>query len=72
MGKDSAEGIATELVGAGLVDPHDSVPISLNLTKLLDAQLQPAAVPPKAVTFHLVSRLIRPDTIDFWIFTNVP
>ncbi|KAL0851954.1 hypothetical protein ABMA28_000235 [Loxostege sticticalis] len=55
MGKDSAEGIATELVGAGLVDPHDSVPISLNLTKLLDAQLQPAAVPPKAVTFHLNS-----------------
>ncbi|XP_028178861.1 serine/threonine-protein kinase OSR1-like isoform X2 [Ostrinia furnacalis] len=55
MGKDSAEGIATELVGAGLVDPHDSVPISLNLAKLLDAQVQALTTPPKAVTFHLNS-----------------
>ncbi|KAG6459383.1 hypothetical protein O3G_MSEX011351 [Manduca sexta] len=55
IGKDSAEGIAAELVGAGLVDPHDSVPISLNLAKLLDAQLASGQSAPKAVTFHLNS-----------------
>ncbi|XP_075990473.1 serine/threonine-protein kinase OSR1-like isoform X2 [Anticarsia gemmatalis] len=55
MGKDTAEGIATELVGAGLVDPHDSVPIADNLAKLLDAQLVASQTPPKAVTFHLNS-----------------
>ncbi|KAJ8737035.1 hypothetical protein PYW07_000306 [Mythimna separata] len=54
MGKDTAEGIAMELVGAGLVDPNDSVPISLNLAKLLDAQ-QADITSPKAVTFHLNS-----------------
>lgn len=52
-GKDSSEGIAAELVGAGLVDPHDSVPISVNLSKLLDAQFSVPS-PPKTVTFHLV------------------
>ncbi|CAK1588622.1 unnamed protein product [Parnassius mnemosyne] len=54
-GKDTAEGIASELVGAGLVDPQDSVPISVNLAKLLEAQrssLQPSS---KTVTFHLNS-----------------
>ncbi|XP_068618628.1 serine/threonine-protein kinase OSR1-like isoform X2 [Battus philenor] len=51
MGKDTAEGIASELVGAGLVDPQDSVPISVNLAKLLEAQ----QTPPKAITFHLNS-----------------
>nr|XP_049708405.1 serine/threonine-protein kinase OSR1 isoform X3 [Helicoverpa armigera] len=55
VGKDTAEGIAMELVGAGLVDPHDSVPISVNLAKLLDAQVSPGPSPPKAVTFHLNS-----------------
>nr|XP_013189067.1 unnamed protein product [Amyelois transitella] len=54
MGKDSAEGIAAELVGAGLVDPHDSVPISTNLNKLLESQWTTPS-PPKAVTFHLNS-----------------
>lgn len=45
-----------ELVCAGLVDPHDSVPISMNLEKLLDAQVTAqVTAPPKAVTFHLVS-----------------
>ncbi|CAH0578049.1 unnamed protein product [Chrysodeixis includens] len=53
LGKDTAEGIAMELVCAGLVDPHDSVPISVNLEKLLDSQVAPS--PPKAVTFHLNS-----------------
>ncbi|KAJ2954252.1 hypothetical protein O0L34_g2501 [Tuta absoluta] len=52
-GKDTAEGIANELVGAGLVDPQDSVPISLHLTKLLDSQPDRAA--PQSVTFHLNS-----------------
>ncbi|XP_039763134.1 serine/threonine-protein kinase OSR1-like isoform X2 [Pararge aegeria] len=52
-GKDTAEGIAGELVGAGLVDPQDSVPISTNLAKLLVSHgLNP---PSKAVTFHLNS-----------------
>ncbi|KAM3968649.1 serine/threonine-protein kinase OSR1 [Aphomia sociella] len=55
VGKDSAEGIASELVGAGLVDPHDSVPISVNLNKLLESHLKSAPAPPKAVTFHLNS-----------------
>ncbi|KAI8430982.1 hypothetical protein MSG28_001075 [Choristoneura fumiferana] len=55
MGKDSAEGIASELIGAGLVDPRDSVPISTNLEKLLDAQNAPVPTTPKAVTFHLNS-----------------
>ncbi|CAB3221894.1 unnamed protein product [Arctia plantaginis] len=55
LGKDTAEGIAAELVGAGLVDPHDSVPISVNLAKLLEAQVTTSQPPPKAVTFHLNS-----------------
>lgn len=54
MGKDTAEGIATELVGAGLVDPHDSVSISVNLAKLLENQFFTASTP-KTITFHLVS-----------------
>lgn len=58
MGKDTAEGIATELVGAGLVDPHDSVPISVNLAKLLDNQFITASTP-KTITFHLVSNPLR-------------
>ncbi|XP_045458619.1 serine/threonine-protein kinase OSR1-like [Melitaea cinxia] len=52
-GKDTAEGIAAELVGAGLVDPLDSVPISSNLSKLLLMQRTPNPV--KTVTFHLNS-----------------
>ncbi|RVE51025.1 hypothetical protein evm_004316 [Chilo suppressalis] len=52
-GKDSAQGIAGELVGAGLVDPHDAVPIALHLEKLLDGQNIPT--PSKAITFHLNS-----------------
>lgn len=57
LGKDTAEGIAAELVGAGLVDPHDSVPISDNLSKLLQAQVTSSQSLPKAVTFHLVRLL---------------
>lgn len=37
VGKDSAEGIASELVGAGLVDPRDIVVIAANLQKLINS-----------------------------------
>lgn len=50
VGKDSAEGIAAELVGAGLVDNKDIDAISNNLQKLIESQ---GAV--KIVTFPLVS-----------------
>lgn len=36
VGQDSAEGIATELVGAGLVDSRDIVVMSANLQRLID------------------------------------
>lgn len=54
FGQDTVDGIASELVAAGLVDPADVVEVSLNLTKLLDSQnTDPNA--PKSITFHLVS-----------------
>lgn len=57
MDKDTAEGIASELVVAGLLDPHDSVPISVNLDKLLDTNFTNAIeAPPKTIKFHLNSR----------------
>ncbi|KAG8267980.1 STE20/SPS1- proline-alanine-rich protein kinase [Homalodisca vitripennis] len=40
VGKDSAEGIATELVGAGLVDGRDIVVIAANLQKLITSNGQ--------------------------------
>lgn len=49
LGKDSAEGIASELVGAGLVDGRDIVVIAANLQKLIDSH---GAL--KTVTFPLV------------------
>lgn len=56
-GKDSADGIATELVGAGLVDARDSQPISGNLARLIDAHLFPVGDAPalQSVTFRLNS-----------------
>lgn len=50
VGKDSAEGIASELVGAGLVDGRDIVVIAANLQKLIDSGGQL-----RTVTFPLVS-----------------
>lgn len=50
VGKDSAEGIASELVGAGLVDGRDIVVMAANLQKLIEARHQM-----KTVTFQLNS-----------------
>lgn len=50
VGKDSAEGIATELVGAGLVDGRDIVVMAANLQKLMDNRNSM-----KTVTFQLNS-----------------
>lgn len=50
VGKDSADGIAAELVGAGLVDSRDIEAIASNLHKLIESQ---GAI--KIVTFPLVS-----------------
>ncbi|XP_053687893.1 serine/threonine-protein kinase OSR1 [Sabethes cyaneus] len=50
VGKDSAEGIASELVGAGLVDGRDIVVMAANLQKLIDTR---STV--KTVTFQLNS-----------------
>ncbi|XP_048488553.1 STE20/SPS1-related proline-alanine-rich protein kinase [Plutella xylostella] len=57
-GKDTAEGIAAELVGAGLVDGADSAAIAANLDKLIASyhvEPKPEGGPCKAVTFHLNS-----------------
>lgn len=50
VGKDSSEGIATELVGAGLVDSRDTVVMSANLQRLIDNRSTM-----KTVTFQLIS-----------------
>ncbi|KAL1116497.1 hypothetical protein AAG570_004969 [Ranatra chinensis] len=50
VGTDSAEGIASELVGAGLVDPRDMLVIASNLQKLIDSHGTLTTV-----TFPLVS-----------------
>jgi hypothetical protein len=51
VGKDSSEGIASELVSAGLVDSHDMIVIAANLQKLIET----TATLGKNVTFPLVS-----------------
>lgn len=50
VGKDSAEGIASELIGAGLVDTKDMGVITSNLQQLVDSRDTL-----KVVTFPLVS-----------------
>ncbi|XP_054270613.1 serine/threonine-protein kinase OSR1 isoform X3 [Macrosteles quadrilineatus] len=59
MGKDSAEGIATELVGAGLVDGRDMVVIAANLQKLIDSNGQQ-----RQVTFPLNSGIAANEVPD--------
>lgn len=56
-GKDSADGIATELVGAGLVEARDSVAIAQQLQRLVDLHLFPPPDAPatRSVTFPLES-----------------
>ncbi|XP_055904980.1 serine/threonine-protein kinase OSR1 isoform X2 [Eupeodes corollae] len=50
VGKDSADGIAAELVEAGLVDNLDTNPMALNLQKLIELRNQM-----KSITFQLCS-----------------
>lgn len=50
VGKDTSEGIASELVGAGLVDNNDVVVMAANLQKLIDQRNTM-----KTVTFQLVN-----------------
>lgn len=52
VGKDSADGISSELVGAGLVDGRDINVITQNLQKLIDSRDMI-----KVVTFPLVGLL---------------
>ncbi|KAJ3655357.1 hypothetical protein Zmor_014491 [Zophobas morio] len=59
VGKDSAEGIAGELVGAGLVDGKDIDVITQNLQKLIDSRDMI-----KVVTFPLNSGLNNNETPD--------
>lgn len=54
-GKDSADGIATELVGAGLVAAPDAPQIAAQLQRLVDAQLFPSAAAVRSLTFPLAS-----------------
>lgn len=50
VGKDSAEGIAAELVDAGLVDPLDTQPMAINLHQLIEQRFAM-----KTITFQLNS-----------------
>ncbi|KAL1514290.1 hypothetical protein ABEB36_003570 [Hypothenemus hampei] len=59
VGKDSAEGIASELVGAGLVDGQDIAIITQNLQKLIDQRHML-----KVVTFPLQSGVASNETPD--------
>jgi len=54
VGKDTAEGISTELMQAGLVNGQDIIVIAANLQKLIDSQGLL-----RAVTFPLVRFLLR-------------
>ncbi|XP_035704968.1 serine/threonine-protein kinase OSR1 isoform X3 [Folsomia candida] len=58
-GKDSAEGIASELVGAGLVEAKDMNAISANLEKLIEKRDQM-----KNITFTLNSGCLSNETPD--------
>lgn len=58
-GKDSAEGIASELVEAGLVDSRDTVVMAANLQHLIDNRNTT-----KTVTFLLVSAYVPGEPTD--------
>ncbi|KAJ8735821.1 hypothetical protein PYW07_007441 [Mythimna separata] len=61
-GKDSADGIATELVGAGLLDARDAGVTAQQLQRLVDDFLFPAqAPPPRSLTFRLCSAPPEPE-----------
>lgn len=64
VGKDSAEGIANELVGAGLVDSRDTNVITSYLQKLIESREST-----KVVTFPLVSFSIH-TLSSFLVSTN--
>jgi Oxidative-stress-responsive kinase 1 C-terminal domain len=74
VGKDSSEGIASELVSAGLVDSHDMVVIAANLQKLIET----TATLGKNVTFPLVSYQMAAavrttfDSISMSLFLIIP
>lgn len=62
-GKDSADGIATELVGAGLLDARDADVTARQLQRLVDDFLfaQPPPPPPRSLTFRLRSAPPEPE-----------
>ncbi|XP_022821275.1 STE20/SPS1-related proline-alanine-rich protein kinase [Spodoptera litura] len=62
-GKDSADGIATELVGAGLLDARDADVTARQLQRLVDDFLFPAAgtTAPRSLTFRLNSAPPEPE-----------
>lgn len=59
VGKDSSEGIASELVEAGLVDSRDTVVMAANLQRLIDTRAQQ-----RAVTFELCSGFAPGEVAD--------
>lgn len=59
VGKDSSEGIASELVDAGLVDSRDTVVMAANLQRLIDSRQQQ-----KSVTFQLCSGFAPGEVAD--------
>ncbi|CAB3241099.1 unnamed protein product [Arctia plantaginis] len=63
-GKDSADGIATELVGAGLLDAKDADVTARQLQRLVDDNLFASAgqTPPRSITFRLDSA--PPEPLD--------
>ncbi|XP_031640796.1 STE20/SPS1-related proline-alanine-rich protein kinase [Contarinia nasturtii] len=59
VGKDTADGIASELVEAGLVDGRDTAVMAVNLQKLIDNRNHL-----KTVTFLLVSAYVPGEPVD--------
>lgn len=73
IGKDSSEGIAAELVGAGLVDSRDISVIDSNLQKLIDSNGQQRSVTFPLVRFmhHFITLLTSKYTIVYvWLCSS--